>query len=171
MPVLLAASSPTSTIKRQSSNTGAASMPRISYYNHEDLTVLCLPGVKKKHKWIDADGVISLWWLGRKSDSDDDHRKFHHHSERLKKYVNPTERSEELQTLLLCRCMSTLLVDAFFLINGGSSKSLTILKENDMPTSGVVPMTREKPSSTSPRSTLLLKAHQPISSLLHRRTK
>ncbi len=37
----------------------------------EDLTVLCLPGVKKKHKWIDADGVVSLWWLGRNSDSDD----------------------------------------------------------------------------------------------------
>ncbi|KAF9020215.1 hypothetical protein BDZ89DRAFT_277660 [Hymenopellis radicata] len=77
-----------------------------------DLTALCLPGVKKKHKWIDADGVVSLWWLGRNSDGDVG-PKFHLGLERLNKYVNPKEGSEEFQMLLLCKIKSISILEQF----------------------------------------------------------
>lgn len=35
----------------------------------EDLYVLRLPGAKRRHRWIDADGIVSIWWLRRNSDS------------------------------------------------------------------------------------------------------
>ncbi len=75
MPVLLAASITYLDDKKAIlKHWSGINAPEYHTTINEDLTVLCLPGVKKKHKWTDADGVISLWWLGRKSSDSDDVR-------------------------------------------------------------------------------------------------